>query len=256
MTRPHSNARRALLALIGLAALPATPVPAQPAIRIEGGVPQRLPLDTIGDLDISQPAQTDEDPVVDVAVLNLGAIDVPSGRLAGVDALVLEGAPYQPPIGPGRYPLQIVLARLSSGEERVAFVQLKLADRNAESWSNAIIEGDDELQDDEISVFEVESSVAALFDAAALALWRRTLAERPELLVDLQRVLRENRRPNWTWARVQVGSGSGVLFTAGRGEGEYGAYWGHAADGQIVSLVIDLDLLDWAGLPEDPPVTI
>ena len=255
MTRPHSKSRRGLLTLIGLAALPVTPVAAQPAIRIEGGVPQRLPLTTIRDLDIAQPAQIDEDPV-DLAVLNLGVVDVPSGRLTGVDALLLDGAPYRPRIASGRYPLQVVLARLPSGEERVAFVQLKLADRNAESWSNAIIEGEDELQDDEISVFEVESSVAALFDAAALALWRRSLAERPELLVDLQRVLRENRRPTWTWAHVQVGSGSGVLFTAGRGEGEYGAYWGRGADGQIVSLVIDLDLLDWAGLPEDPPVTV
>ncbi len=95
MTRSHSKARRALLALIGLAALPATPVAAQPAIRIEGGVPQRLPLTTIDDLDIVQPAQIDEDPV-DLAVLTLGAIDVPSGRLAGVDALLLDGAPYRP----------------------------------------------------------------------------------------------------------------------------------------------------------------
>ena len=254
MTRSHSKARRGLLALIGLAALPATPVPAQPALRIEGGVPQRLPLTAIDDLEIAQPAQIDEDPV-ELVVLTLGAIDVPSGRLAGVDALLLDGAPYRPSIIPGRYPLQLVLARRPGGDERVAFVQLKLDDGNAESWSNAIIEGDDELQDDEISVFEVESSVAALFDAATLALWRRALSERPALLVDLERVLRENRRPTWTWARVQVGSGSGVLFTAGLGEGEYGAYWGRAADGRIVSLVIDLDLLDWAGLPEDPPVT-
>ena len=53
MTRPHSKSRRGLLTLIGFAALPVTPVAAQPAIRIEGGVPQRLPLTTIRDLDIA-----------------------------------------------------------------------------------------------------------------------------------------------------------------------------------------------------------
>ena len=83
MIRSHSKGRRALLALIGLAALPATPVPAQPAIRIEGGVPQRLPLTAIDDLQIAQPAQIDEDPV-ELAVLTLGAIDVQApGGLGG-----------------------------------------------------------------------------------------------------------------------------------------------------------------------------
>ena len=86
--------------------------------------------------------------------------------------LLLEGAPYQPPIGPGRYPLQVVL-RACQAARRVAFVQLKLADHNAESWSNATTEGEAELQDEEISVFEVESS-GRLFDAAALALSPRT----------------------------------------------------------------------------------
>ena len=97
MTRSHSKARRGLLTLIGLAALPATPVPAQPALRIEGGVPQRLPLTAIRDLQIAQPAQIDEDPV-ELVVLTLGVVDVPSGRLTGVDALLLDGAPYRPRI--------------------------------------------------------------------------------------------------------------------------------------------------------------
>jgi hypothetical protein len=98
--------------------------------------------------------------------------------------------------------------------------------------------------------------MAALMDAAALAVWRRALAGDSELIGQLQRVLSENRRRSWTWARINAGTGNGVMFTAGLGEGEYGAYWGKGADDEIVSLVLDLDLLDWAGLPEEEPVTV
>lgn len=258
----HRRKRRALLALLGLAALPGAASRAQ-SVGVDGGRPLRLPLGAVDDLGIVQPATIDDEPV-ELAVLSLGAIGVPSGRLTGVDALRLEGPPYTPAIEPGRYPLQLVLATLPDGDERIAFAQLKFVNTPAKSWSNAIIEGDDaEMQDDEISVFEVESGVAALMDTAALLLWRRALAEDSELLAQVERVLRENRRRSWTWARVHAGPGDGVLFTAGYGEGEYGAYWGkgggkgtgNGTDGQIVSLVLDLGLLDWAGLPEEEPVT-
>jgi hypothetical protein len=252
-----SRRRRALLAALGLGAISARAgtAAAQGLASVESGTPQRLPLATVDDLGIG-PAQIDDEPV-DLAVLSLGVIDVPSGRLAGVDGLLLEGPPYVPAIRPGAYPLQIVLAALASGEERVAFVQIKLADRAATSWSNALFEGEDPADRDEdaISAFEVESSVAALFDAAALAGWRSELAHNPALLRDLEQVLREHRRPVWTWARVRVGNGNGYLVTAGQGNGDYGAYWGKDSGGALVSFVLDFDLLDWDGLPEEPPVT-
>ena len=252
-----ASRRRALLALLGLGAMSARvgTAAAQGLASVETGTPQRLPLAAVDDLAIEE-AQIDDEPA-ELAVLTLGVIDVPSGRLAGLDGLLLEGPPYVPSIPPGTYPLQIVLARLASGEERVAFVQIKLADRPAANWINAIFEGEDpvERDEDEIYAFEVQSSIAALFDAAALDGWRSELAHNPALVRDLEQVLRQNRRPVWTWARVRVGSGSGYLVTAGQGNGEYGAYWGRGADGLIVSLVLDFDLLDWAGLPEEPPVT-
>lgn len=259
MTNVVMQRRRAVLALLGLSAMTGRVgrAGAQGTAVVETGTPQRLPLATIEDLGIAEPPMVDGD-AVDLAVLTLGAIDLPSGRIAGVDALLLDGVPYLPPIRPGVYPLQVVLARLDDTEERVAFAQVKLAERSAVSWINAIIEGEDpdELQDDEISAFEVESGVAALFDASTLTAWRNELAHNPGVLRELEQVLRENRRPVWTWARVRAGGGSGYLVTAGRGDGQYGAYWGKDGEGAIVSLVLDFDLLDWSGLPEEPPVTI
>lgn len=259
MIKVAMRRRRTVLALLGLAAMVGRigPAGAQGTAVVEGGTPQRLPLATIEDLGIAEPAMVDGD-AVDLAVLTLGAIDIPSGRIAGVDALLLDGVPYLPAIRPGVYPLQVVLARLDDTEERVAFAQVRLAERPAMSWANAIIEGEDpgELEDDEISAFEVESGVAALFDANALAAWRNELAHNPGVLRELEQVLRENRRPVWTWARVRASGGSGYLFTAGSGNGQYGAYWGKDGDGAIVSLVLDFDLLDWSGLPQEPPVTI
>jgi Protein of unknown function (DUF4241) len=250
--------RRLMLAALGGSALAAAwpPALAQEAAAVNGGTPHRLPLAAASELEIVQPAEIDGEPI-DLAVLALGVIDLPSGRLVGVDALLLEGAPYAPAVPPGRYPLQIVLARIPGGEERVAFIQLKLAARPATAWSNALVEGEDPaaLEDDELSVFKVESGVAGVFDAAALAAWRTEIANSERLYRELEQVLRENRRPVWTWARVRAGGGSAFLMTAGIGEGEYAAYWGRDGDGAIVSFVLDFDLLEWGGLPAEPEVT-
>lgn len=229
---------------------------AQGSAGVDGLSPHRLPLTTLDDLDIVQPAEL-EGELVDLTVLSLGALDLPSGRLAGVDALLLDGAPYVPSVRPGRYPVQIVVARVPEGDERVAFVQVKLADRPAQLWTNALIEGEDApaLDEDGLSVFEVESGVAGLFDVTALAGWRAELTHNQGLFRELEQVLRENRRPVWTWARVRAAGGSGFLVTAGAGEGEYAAYWGRDRDDAIVSLVLDFDLLDWGGLPPPPEVT-
>lgn len=250
--------RRAMLVALGSSALAAAwPIAdAQGAAAVNGGTPYRVPLAAVDELEIEQPAGFDGESI-DLAVLSLGVIDLPSGRLVGVDALLLEGAPYVPAVPPGRYPLQIVLARTSGGEERVAFIHIKLADRPATAWSNALVEGEDPsmLQEDELSVFAVESGVAAIFDASALVAWRTEFADGQPLYRALAQVLRENRRPVWTWARVRAGGGSGFLVTSGMGEGEYAAYWGRDGSGATVSFVLDFDLLDWVGLPEEPEVT-
>jgi hypothetical protein len=242
--------------LLGLVAMLPFVRAAQAQVSVGGGVPHQLPLAVVDDLVIEQPALVDDQPAR-LAVLSLGALQVASGRIAGVDALLLESVPYAQAVPNGLHPVQLVLAGLPDGEERVALMQVKFADRPAKRWENALLEGEDAaaLGDDELSVFAVESGVAALFDAGALAVWRSELAREPGALAALERVLRENRRPVWTWARVLAGNGGGVLATAGMGNGEYAAYWGRDAAGELVSLVLDFDLLDWAALPADEPVT-
>jgi hypothetical protein len=257
MSDPQSARRRALLAVLGWCALASQKAAtAQGSATVEGGSPHRLPLAAVDDLGITLPAQLDGEPV-DLGVLTLGAIDLPSGRVIGVDALLLEGSPFVPEVQAGRFPLQVVLARLPTGEERVAFVQVKLVDRPARAWTNALIEGEDQSDQPEgdLSVVAVESGVAGVFDAITLTEWRAELAHNETLLRQLAQVLRENRRAVWTWARVRVAGGAGYVFTAGLGEGEYAGYWGRDQDGTVVSLVLDFDLLDWDGLPPEPEVT-
>jgi hypothetical protein len=257
-TAPLRRTRRALLAALGLGLSGAAlgrPVQSGNAI-VEGGTPHQLPLAAVAELEIEVPELAEDGPI-DLAALTLGAIEVPSGRLVSTDGLLLEGAPFAQAIEPGRYPLQVVLARLANGDERIAFAIVKLVDRVASTWTNATIEGDDpaELQDDELSGYDVESGVACLFDMATLSAWRTEFARNEAMYRGLERVLRENRRPTWTWARVRAAGGSGYLFTSGLGKGSYASYWGSDASGTLVSLVTDFDLLDWAGLEEEPPVT-
>lgn len=256
---PRPMSRRALLRslqALGVGALLGPFAAAAARATVERGSPQQLPLDAVADLGLSTPASVDDEPV-DLAVLTLGGMEIASGLLVATDGLLLEGPPFAARVEPGRYPVQIVLARLTNGEERVALLQLKLADRPAARWVAATPEGAEPAQPDEGDPeFEVESGVACLIDAAALAAWRAELVSDAAAVQALERVLRENRRPIWTWARVRAANAAGVLVTAGFGEGSYVAYWGLDAAGERVSLVVDFDLLDWAGLPEEPPTEV
>lgn len=225
---------------------------------VERGSPQQLPLYAVAELELDTPTLIEDEPA-DLAVLTLGGLEIASGILVAADGLLLEGPPLAGRVEPGRYPLQIVLARLGNGDERVALLQLKLGERPAERWvlaepESAAVQRDGEEEESDSAGFEVESGIACLMDAAALAAWRAELNTSAEALRSLERVLRENRRPKWTWARVRAANAAGVLVSAGFGEGTYAAWWGLDAAGQPVSLVLDFDLIDWAGLPEDPPV--
>jgi hypothetical protein len=223
--------------------------------RIEAGAPLRLPLSTVDDLEIALNA-SDGDEAVELAVLTLGTIET-GGQLAAGDGLQLDGGTFAQTVAAGRYPLQVVVARYASGTERVAFAQVKFNEGAATSWSNAVFEGDEAeaLADDEMSGYEVESGLGSLFDARALRAYGQELAQSPRLRGELEQVLLRNRRPAWSWAWVRTPVGSGLLVSAGAGAGFYGSYWGKDASGAIVSLVTDFDLLEWAGLPEEEPVT-
>ena len=257
--RVHFPSRRMLLAALGLGAVAVAGGRTRTAggVSVEGGIPQRLALSTIDELDIDMPASIDGDPV-ELAVLTLGSLEVTSGRLVAADGLLLDGEPFIPAVSPGTYPLQVVLARFGDeNQERVAFVQLKISARRAVAWSNAAIEGEasEGSDDDGIVGYDVESGTGSLFDAAALASYRQELVKGDGVYRELEQVLRSNRRATWTWARISTGNGSGFVFTSGFGDGHYGSYWGSDESGELVSLVTDFELLDWAGLPPEPAVT-
>jgi hypothetical protein len=151
--------------------------------------------------------------------------------MVAADGLLLEGEPFTAVIPPGSYPLQLVLARIGNADERVAFVQLKLAAQGAVEWSNAMTESATEPDDDEIIGYDVESGTGCLFDAAALDNYRRELVRGDGVFRDLEQILRSNRRATWTWARISTDRGSGFVFTSGYGDGHYGSYWGISGAG-------------------------
>lgn len=233
---------------------PARGLRGQSVPHVEGGTPHRLPRSSVDDLEIELTAG-DGDEAIDLAVVTLGAIDIFTGRMAAADGLEPVGGVLKQAVPSGHYPVQLVIARFTDETERVAFAQVKFADRPASAWSNALFEDDAEPPGEgELSGYEVNSDFGSLFDARALQSWRGEVS-REERLRGLEAVLRSNQRPGWTWARVVTSLGSGYVVSAGLGEGFYGSYWGTDAGGIVVSLVTDFDLLDWAGLPEEPPVT-
>lgn len=185
----------------------------------------------------------------------LGQLVMPTGQLFACDPFLVssEEGPFTRTVPPGRYPVLVNVARMQSGDERVAYAIVRVADPPPVRWELALLPAHDpsELGDDEFFGYGVDSGTGCFMDASAA----ERLAERAAEIgdnQDLEDQMVKTYVHTWAWVDYVLDADTGVnviAFSSGWGDGMYPSYWGLDEAGAIVCLVTDFGVF-WA-TPDD-----
>ncbi len=206
----------------------------------------------------------DQDSIEGIPIyrLEIGDLKVTSGQIVACDPLV---SPDMPPllrtIAPGRYPLEIYVAKTPQAGDRYALVNLKVSDKQARKWVLALRAGQDitELTEEGAYFgFSVDAGIGGLFDYEAgkayQAFEEKFGLENPGanvyddyLAAEFKTNAKDQDDPNdaGDWINIKIpGSDLNMsMFSSGYGDGLYPAYWGIDEHGEVTDLVIDFLVL-------------
>jgi hypothetical protein len=128
---------------------------------------------------------------------------------------------------------------------------LRLAEGTPVTWHLATQAGDDApLADDELSGFAVDSGTAMFASPAGARLFGKKLTVLGMVnfpyITQVSKQMEANAPNGGAWANVVLDANTGtnvVAFQSGFGDGVYATYWGYDAEGGLICLAIDFDLL-------------
>jgi hypothetical protein len=174
---------------------------------------------------------------------------LPSGSIVAWDAFVVFGArSFDRTVAPGQYPVMLTITQDDTGDKRVAFARIEVAQGTPVRWEMATLPGQDTaaLDADHFFGYSVDSGTGSFMDAQTAALATQDYASYGEPLLTLLSTAVTNDL-YWTSIVVDAADGANaVAFTAGYGDGEYASYWGFDDHDQVVCLVTNFGVLDAA----------
>ncbi|AZV53217.1 DUF4241 domain-containing protein [Bacillus sp. NMCC46] len=103
-------------------------------------------------------------------VKQLGHIEITSGHIVVCDPFVSEGdQSFSKKVHPGKYPILLMVKRLESGDERVAYAIIKFTNEQAIEWELATRAGQEPVQltKDEFFGYGVNTGMGCFMDAEA-----------------------------------------------------------------------------------------
>jgi hypothetical protein len=188
-------------------------------------------------------------------VHDLGELVVISGQIVACDPLSMpDMPPFAETVAPGRCSVLISVAESASGDQRVAFALLRLSDRPAARWENAVPQGKSlgELKAGDVFGYGVDAGTGCFMDVAtarALVALAKAAAARGDYEDNsgLTDALMATYVNTWSWANLVVDPASGanvIAFSSGWGDGWYASYWGYDISDQRVALITDFGVVD------------
>ncbi|MCM2989143.1 DUF4241 domain-containing protein [Bacillus safensis] len=133
------------------------------------------------------------------------------------------------------YPILLVVKRLESGDERVAYAMIKFTNEQAIEWELATRPGQElnQLKEDEFFGYGVNTEMGCYMDDEA-ALYLQTYEDKQYkednnfyLYEEFAEALEQNYKHTWDWLvtrfhdKVDI-----VMFTTGFGDGMCPSFWG------------------------------
>ena len=195
------------------------------------------------------------DPELSVRVVNVGRLQVQSGRVYCCDPFLShEVNALEETVPAGKYDVDVCVVTLPQWGSRVALARLHLSTAKPVEWQQAtyVIDGERE------SEFRVDAGLACFMDQQTRDLFVRVVnefhaADENANYYDdiLAAEFKQNADPanpyhagDWALHTVVAGQPANVaMFASGLGDGFYSAYWGVDDTGKPALLVADFGIL-------------
>jgi hypothetical protein len=179
---------------------------------------------------------------IEVRTQVIGQLDVPSGHINVGDPLTTSFENPDVPLAQrapiGTFPVEVSIARFESGDLRVACARVRFdSSAPATRWEVGRFEGEQSQSREEVPGYGVDAGMGCFFDAEARATVDQSTSD------DWLHAIERNSVDTWTWHVADVGKANVVMFSSGWGDGFYGSWWGFDADGRVVELVTDFEVL-------------
>jgi hypothetical protein len=179
----------------------------------------------------------------------LGDLPLPSGLVAASDPLVCpDPQPFLVRVPKGRYPVDLAVAEVPGGDQRVAFARVRFGQEAPVSWRIAVTDGQDVsgLGEGEFFGYDVDAGTGCFMDPeASRALTARMNSE--ELYYEeIIAALETTYRHTWSWAAVRPDESrdlSLIAFSTGYGDGVYPSFFGYDEQQRVVCLVTDFGVI-------------
>ncbi|WP_410601542.1 DUF4241 domain-containing protein [Amycolatopsis sp. lyj-90] len=182
-----------------------------------------------------------------VEVVELGALDLPSGRVLGGDPTTINDlteppVPFVVRVPPGAYPVSVAKVRIAGPTEhlRVAAARLTIRPEPVTRWELALVKGEDpaELGPNEFYGYGVDAGLGAFVDADAVPALCRLVGE------DLEGpLIKALDGPEAALVRDPVSGLNVSAFGSGWGDGSYPTWIGYTAKGDVARFVTDFHVI-------------
>jgi Protein of unknown function (DUF4241) len=203
----------------------------------------------------SWPDDLDHNKRVPFEVIDGGFLTITSGEIVAADPFVfLERPAFTQKVPIGRHPVRFAHARVhGAAGGRIEFARVDFSTKPITRWQMAVIPENDPatLKPGYIFGYPVDAGTGCFLDRQASVTVTAELAAK-------------TRPENFTEAWINDGDTAGkakgltfyldvpvpphniVMFESGWGDGYYASYFGYAADGSVVSLLTDFQVMDWS----------
>ncbi|MGG0027314.1 DUF4241 domain-containing protein [Bacillus safensis subsp. osmophilus] len=139
----------------------------------------------------------------------------------------------------GKYPILLVVKRLESGDERVAYSMIKFTNEQAIEWELATRAGQElkHLKEVEFFGYGVNTGMGCFMEAEA-AIYLQAYEEFAE-------ALEQNYKHTWDWLVTRFHDKVDIaMFTTGFSDGMYPSFWGLDQKGKPACLVTDFLIME------------
>ncbi|MFP3812700.1 DUF4241 domain-containing protein [Bacillus sp. SIMBA_005] len=166
----------------------------------------------------------------------LGYIEITGGHIVACDPFDSDGdQSFTRKVTLGKYPIILVVKRLESGDERVAYAMIKFPNEQAIKWELATRAGQDlkNLKEDEFFGYGVNTGMGCFMDAEA-ALYLQAYEDKRYkednvfyLYEEFAEALEQNYKHTWDWLVTRFHDKVDIaVFTTGFGDGMYPSFGG------------------------------